>query len=110
MAVRQQDTASAGPDTARRGLEETLRAEHGLARGIVIGVAVAVPLCAALWIGVIALAVEGTGSITFGLLAMAAGLGIVTGVFFGSWAGFVAKTHTFEDLDRRANLGGRDRR
>jgi hypothetical protein len=41
---------------------------------------------------------------------MAAGLGIVTGVFFGTWAGFVAKTHTFEDLDRRANLGGRDRR
>jgi uncharacterized membrane protein len=110
VATRQQEQEKSEEfGTVRRELEETIRAEHGLTRSIIVGVVIAVPLCVALWVVVIALAVEGTGSLTFGLLAMAAGLGLVTGIFFGTWAGFVAKTHTFEDLDRRANLEGHRR-
>jgi hypothetical protein len=109
MAVQRQPTASSGREPADPDLERTLQAEHGLARGIIIGIVVAVPLCVAMWVGLIALAVSGISTGLVGPLAMAAGHGVLTGVFFGTWWGFVSQTHTFEDLDREANTttGGR---
>ncbi len=102
-----QVTESSEPGTGDPNLEE-LEAEHGLVRGIIIGVVVAVPVCVALWIGLIALALSDTKTGLVAPLAMAAGIGILTGLFFGTWAGFVSKTHTLDDLDRRANLHGTD--
>jgi hypothetical protein len=37
---------------------------------------------------------------------MAVGVGVLSGLFFGSWAGFVAKTHLFEELDRNVDPRG----
>jgi hypothetical protein len=54
-----------------------------------------------MWVGLIALALAGSSTSLVGPLAMGAGFGILTGVFFGTWWGFVSQTHTFEDLDRR---------
>jgi hypothetical protein len=34
---------------------------------------------------------------------MAVGVGVLSGLFFGSWAAFVAKTHLFEELDRKVD-------
>jgi hypothetical protein len=37
---------------------------------------------------------------------MAVGVGVLSGLFFGSWAAFVAKTHLFEEMDRKIDSGG----
>jgi hypothetical protein len=110
MAAQPQPSPSSERERVDPSLERTLRAEHGLARGIVIGVTVAVPLCAAMWIGLVALALAGTSTGLVGPLAMGAGIGILTGVFFGTWWGFVSQTHTFEDLDHELNAPTRDHR
>jgi hypothetical protein len=106
MAARPQPPASSDHETVDPDLRGTIEAEHSLARGIVVGTVAAVPLCVALWVGVIALAVSGTSAALAGPLAMAAGLGVLTGAFFGAWAGFVSNTHTFEDLDRTTTVHG----
>jgi hypothetical protein len=104
MTMQHEATAASEPDTTDSDLAEELEAEHGLARAIVIGVVIATPVCIVIWVGLIALAVSGTGAALLGPLAMAAGIGVLTGLLFGTWAGFVAKTHTFEEFDRKANL------
>lgn len=104
MAAQLQPTASSERDRSDPSLERTLRAEHSLARGILVGVAFAVPVCVAMWLGLVAVALAGSATSLVGPLAMGAGLGILTGVFFGTWWGFVSLTHTFEDLDREPNL------
>jgi membrane protein implicated in regulation of membrane protease activity len=101
MAAQPQPIASSGRERVDPSLQRTLRAEHSLARGITVGVALAVPGCAVMWVGLIALALAGSSTSLVGPLAMGAGFGILTGVFFGTWWGFVSQTHTFEDLDRR---------
>jgi hypothetical protein len=72
-------------------------AERTLVRRIIIGVAIAVPLCTGLWVGLIALAVHSAHAA--GAIAMAVGIGVLNGLFFGTWAAFVATTDTFEGLD-----------
>lgn len=101
MAAQLQPTAPSGRERVDPSLQRTLRAEHGLARRIIVGVAFAVPGCAVMWVGLIALALAGSSTSLAGPLAMGAAFGILTGVFFGTWWGFVSQTHTFEDLDRR---------
>jgi hypothetical protein len=91
-------TDSSDSETADAKLEETLEAEHGLAHVIIVGIIAAVPLCVALWVGLIAFALRDSAAELVGPLAMA--------VFFGTWAGFVSKTHALEELDRKANRGG----
>jgi hypothetical protein len=91
------------PDRTRDAtLDKTHETEHGLARAIVFDIAVAVPICVALWIGVMAFAIRGTSTSLIAAFGMAAGLGLLTAVFFGTWAGFVSKAHELEELDREA--------
>jgi hypothetical protein len=73
-------------------------AEKRLMHRIIIGVAIAVPVCTGLWVGLIVLAVRHSTH-TAGVIAMAVGIGVLNGLFFGTWAAFVATTHTFEELD-----------
>ena len=73
-------------------------AENTLVHRIIVGVAIAVPVCVGLWVGLIALAVRHSAQMS-GPIAMAVGIGVLNGLFFGTWAGFVATTHTFEELD-----------
>src|SRR5437773_11392635 len=73
-------------------------AEHTLVHRIIVGVAIAVPVCVGLWVGLIALAVRHSTQMA-GPIAMAIGIGVLNGLFFGTWAAFVATTHTFEELD-----------
>ena len=101
MTVEQPSTASSTPEPADHALEEELQAEHGLGRAIIIGVLVAVPINVGVWVGLVAFAVSRSGSALGGPIAMAVGVGVLSGLFFGSWAAFVAKTHLFEELDRK---------
>jgi hypothetical protein len=36
-------------------------------------------------------------------LGMAAAIGVLAGVFFGAWMGFVAKAHALDEIEHRAN-------
>jgi hypothetical protein len=102
MAMERQPPSE--PEPADTDLADEIDAERGLMRAIVKGTLIATPLSMAAWIGLIFLALHGTDTDLPGPLAMAAGIGVLTGLFFGAWGGFVSKTHTFEELDRQANL------
>jgi hypothetical protein len=91
VTVEHPSTASSKPETADHAFEEELEAEHGLGRAIIIGVLVAVPINLVVWVGLVAFAVSRSGSALGGPIAMAVGLGVLSGLFFGSWAAFVAK-------------------
>ena len=103
MTVEHPSTASPTPETADHAFEEELQAERGLGRAIIIGVLVAVPINVGVWVGLVAFAVSRSGSALGGPIAMAVGVGVLSGLFFGSWAAFVAKTHLFEELDRNVD-------
>jgi hypothetical protein len=103
LVVAQHRTAS------RPMLDGTLRAlelEHGLTRSIVRAVLLAVPACVAVWVGLIALAISFTTAGFVAPLVMGAGIGVLAGLFYGAWAGFVSYAKALEELDRDAISGG----
>ena len=77
-------------------------AEKTLLHHIIIGVAIATPVCIGIWVGLIALAVRGSAHMA-GPISMAVGIGVLNGVFFGTWAGFVADNGTFDELEHLAD-------
>lgn len=103
--VEQQSTALSKPETEDHAIEEELRAEHVLGRAIIVSVLVAVPINVAVWVGLVAFSVNRSGSPLGGPIAMAVVVGLLSGVFFGTWAAFVGKTHLFEEMDRNVDPG-----
>jgi hypothetical protein len=95
----------AKPETADHAFEEELQAEHVLGRAIIVGVLVAVPINVGVWVGLVAFAVSRSGSALGGPIAMAVVVGVLSGLFFGTWAAFVGKTHLFEEMDRTVDPG-----
>ncbi len=64
------------------------------------GIVVAIPTLVVILVGMIALAIVLSGTSSYAVpLAMAAGVGILAGLFFGVWAGFVLTAHDLEVLD-----------
>jgi hypothetical protein len=84
-------------------LEREKAAEHELMTAAVKASLVAVPICVAIWLGLVslALAIAGSGNF-FVALPMAGGIGVIAGVFFGVWAAFLAKAHLLDEVDRDA--------
>jgi hypothetical protein len=78
-----------------------LLAERHLVRRMMIGSAIMVPFGAAFFALLVGIAVWGTGTAIAGPVAMGAGAGVLAGIFFGTWAGFVASVREFEDLEHR---------
>jgi len=105
VTLEQPSTAVSKPETADHAFEEELRAEHVLGRAIIFSVLVAVPINVAVWVGLVAFAVSRTGSALGGPIAMAVVVGLLSGLFFGTWAAFVGKTHLFEEMDRTVDPG-----
>jgi hypothetical protein len=104
MPEAPQSTVLAHAEPTDTTFEETRRAEHDLVRWIVVGIAVAVPVCVALFMLVIWFDVS-YESVPLGApLAMAAVVGVLAGLFFGAWVGFVFKGHAFDELDRKASI------
>ena len=87
-------------------LREEVLAERSLLEHVVRGIAIAVPVSVVIWVGLIALAVGDKHPDWAVWLAMATGIGILCGVFFGAWAGFVTQTHALEELDRHPETSG----
>jgi hypothetical protein len=83
-------------------LEDERSAEMSLIRAVFVGVAIAIPVSIPIWVGLVALAVGGNDPEWGPWLGIAIGIGILNGVFFGAWAGFVTKAHLLDDVDRHA--------
>ena|SRR5262252_4905868 len=104
MAEEPPSTALTHTEPADPLIEETRQAEHDLVRWIVIGIALAVPACVVMFMVVVGFDVSYESAALGGPLAMAAAVGVLAGLFFGAWIGFVFKGHAFDELDRKANL------
>jgi len=83
-------------------LEEEKAAEQSLLRAVIRGAVVAVPVCIIIWCGIVALAVGGDDPDWGIWIGMGVAVGTVAGVFFGGWAGFIAKAHLLDEVDRRS--------
>ena len=104
MTEAPQSTTLAHAESTDPLVAETRRAEHDLVRWIVLGIAVAVPVCVGMFMASIWFDVSYESAPLGGPLAMAAAVGVLAGLFFGAWVAFVFKGHTFDELDRKANV------
>jgi hypothetical protein len=106
LATRETEAVATG-HSANTDLSRN--AEQTLLHRIIVSVAIATPLCIGMWVGLIALAVRHSAHMA-GPIAMAVGIGVLNGLFFGTWAGFVASNDTFDELDQLAdNIADRER-
>ena len=71
-------------------------AEQAMRVTIIKSVAVSVPLAIGVFVGMVALAVRNQQPDWNADLAMAAGIGVIAGVFFGLLMGFTLTSHNFE--------------
>ncbi len=76
--------------------DEQPTAEAALRVTLVKSVVLAVPLSIAVFVGLVALAVRNQQPDWNAYLAMAAGIGVVAGVFFGLLIGFTLSSHNFQ--------------
>jgi hypothetical protein len=82
-------------------LDEERAVERALWLHVFKASLVAIPICVAIWVGLVALAIADTNEALLPPLAIGAVIGVIAGVFFGGWAGFLAKAHTLDELDRK---------
>jgi hypothetical protein len=87
------EVASAGPGGADAA---QVAAETKFARTVLIGVLIGMAVCAVIWVGLVLLALAGSGESLGPVLWMAAGIGIFAGVFFGGWAGSMVGARALE--------------
>jgi hypothetical protein len=71
----------------------------GILKGVAISVPITIPICIAL----VALAVGGQHPKWGAWLGMAAGIGLLVGLFFGVWAGFVSKAHLLDEVEEHVS-------
>jgi hypothetical protein len=71
-------------------------------RRLVLALAVAIPLLVLLWVGIVALAISLTGAGYAAPLAMGAGVGVLAGVFWGTFYCFATEKHRPVERDRHA--------
>jgi hypothetical protein len=87
-------TATESGDAA--GPRKQRTAEEAMRVTVIKSVAVSVPLAIAIFVGMVALAVRNQDPNWSADLAMAAGIGVIAGVFFGLLMGFTLTSHNFE--------------
>ena len=71
-------------------------------RGATIGAAIGAVICAPLWVLLVLIALRDSGTALGPPLAMAAGVGVVAGVFLGGWAGTLVGSTALEHFERDA--------
>ena len=95
------------PDTTPAELvpAEIVAAESHWWRGLLVGIATGIPVCALLWMGLVALAV-GVFAVTSWPVWPAVGMGAVVGVFagafLGGWAGVTACAERLDEAELHA--------
>lgn len=81
---------------------EVAAAEAHWWRGLVLGMAIGIPLCALVWMGMVALAVgviADTGWPVWPSVGMAAVVGVFAGAFLGGWAGVTACAEHLDETE-----------
>jgi hypothetical protein len=74
-----------------------LRSPEAAMRATIIkSLAISIPVAIAIFVGMVALAVHNQDPDWNADLAMAAGIGVIAGVFFGLLMGFTLTSHNFE--------------
>jgi fatty acid desaturase len=82
-------------------------AEADVVRYMLQATAIAIPILVAFWVGIIALAVSfGSGGYLVPI-AMGVGVGVLAGVFWGTWMGFVRYSNAVDAEARRERLARR---
>ena len=71
-------------------------AEQAMRATVIKSVVVAVPVAIAIFVGMVALALRNQGPDWSAVLFMAAGIGVIAGVFFGLLMGFTLTSQSFE--------------
>jgi Mg/Co/Ni transporter MgtE len=80
-------------------------AERRLGRAAVTGMLIGMPLCAVLWVGIVALALT-SGDADWDVLpalGMAVVVGMFAGAFFGGWAGVTLTAHALDEAELEAS-------
>ncbi len=104
MAVRPTGAVTEA-GTARPGVSEEVAAtERSWWRGLLIGMAIGIPVCAVLWVGIVAaaLAIADGGWPMAPALGMAAVVGVFAGMFLGGWAGVTAQAEALDHAERHS--------
>ncbi len=95
------------PSRFQESLDREVAAERSVWRSVAIGMGIATPICIAIWIAIVAIAV-GSSDPNWGIwLAMAAVIGLTAGVFFGGLFAFMLKAHILDDVDSPSHAGAR---
>ncbi len=92
-ALRVVPAAEPDPLVAQRGAERTV------ARSAAVGAAVGALVCAAIWLGLVVIALAGSGSDLAPMLAVGAGCGVFAGIFLGGWAGTLIGAAALEHVE-----------
>jgi hypothetical protein len=84
---------------------ELQEAEASFWRHAVIGVLIGMPVCAVIWVGIVALAMVVTGTdLDWGVaMIMAVIVGCFAGIFFGGWAGVTISAEKLEEAERASH-------
>jgi hypothetical protein len=80
---------------------EIVAAEQHWWRGFILGVAIGIPVCALLWMGLVGLALlmADPGWPVWPALGMAAVVGVFAGAFLGGWAGVTACAEQLDEAE-----------
>jgi hypothetical protein len=81
---------------------DPLVVERNLARRMIVGIAIAVPICAGLYAAIVALALGGSDAPVVAPLLMGAGIGAFAACFWGFWFGIAATVREIEEVEARA--------
>jgi hypothetical protein len=104
MAVRPPSAVPEAGMAAPGVTEEVAAAERSWWRGLVIGIVIGVPVCAVIWVGIVAaaLAVAGGDWPMAPALGMAAVVGVFAGMFLGGWAGVTTQAEALDHAERHS--------
>ena len=89
--------APASPDATGAARE----AEQRMVRLMIVATLVAIPVFIGVWMGLVAIAITFTDEGDLVPLAMSAAVGVLSGVFWGTWMGFVTYSHG-QEAERKA--------
>jgi uncharacterized membrane protein len=91
-----QADAAAATQISPAETTDAVEAERRMVRHMIVSTLIAIPLLVAFWMGLVAIAISFT-DIGYGPpLAMAAGVGALAGIFWGTWMGFVSYSNSME--------------
>lgn len=94
------------PAVGTKGVElfhDQQAAEKEMFQHVFKSMALAIPICVGIFVGLVALAISNTSQAVLPALGIGALVGVPAGVFFGGAVGFLTKAETLDKLDEAAN-------